>query len=490
MPLENGTTKRDQRPASTMPPELQSPNEYKSSSSWLTRGTIAFGSIGLLILVVFLLQQFFGKPKVDNGMTHTIARGDLVVTVTEQGTLESSNNTEVKSKVRGFNMVTWVVEVGTVVKKGDELVRLDTKAIEENLSLNKTNVHTARATLERTKADVAKAEIALEAYKSGRFNAQKQVLEQAIEIAERRLARSKEIFDRSNDLFLKGFMSKLELEADEFLVTQNELELSIKKTELAVLMNYTKEMELATLGGEVTATKSKLQADDSGLKMDESRLQRVNQELEDCVITAPRDGLVIYPSAAEWKATPDISEGATVRMDQVLLLMPDLEKMQVKVGVHESIIDRLDVGCEAKVTLTDREINAKVSSVANVTKPAGWWTGNVVKYDTIIELPVTEGLKPGMSAEVEIVLAKHKDVLTIPVAAVVETDRGSYCWIATPDGPKRKAIELGDTNDVFIVVKEGLAEGDQVVMNPLAHVDEAQDEIQSSLDDEASFSKP
>ena len=45
--------------------------------------------------------------------------------------------------------------------------------------------------------------------------------------------------------------------------------------------------------------------------------------------------MVIYPSAAAHKTTPDITEGATVRKDQVLLLMPDLDKMQVKVGIHE-----------------------------------------------------------------------------------------------------------------------------------------------------------
>ena len=95
-----------------------------------------------------------------------------------------------------------------------------------------------------------------------------------------------------------------------------------------------------------------------------------------------------------------------------------------------------------------------------------------------------------MSAEVEIVLAEHQNVLTIPVAAVIETEKGTFCWIATPEGPKRRTIKLGDSNDVFIVVKDGLIEGDEVIMNPLAHIDEAQDEVQSSLDDESYTSKP
>ena len=73
-------------------------------------------------------------------VTFPASRGDLVVSIKETGTLESSNNKEIKCKVRGYNTVNWVIPSGTIVKKGDELVRLDTRVIEETLSLQKTNV--------------------------------------------------------------------------------------------------------------------------------------------------------------------------------------------------------------------------------------------------------------------------------------------------------------------------------------------------------------
>ncbi|MEO1973113.1 MAG: hypothetical protein ABGX07_16250, partial [Pirellulaceae bacterium] len=152
--------------------------------------------------------------------------------------------------------------------------------------------------------------------------------------------------------------------------------------------------------------------------------------------------MVIYPSAAAWKNSPDITEGATVRKDQVLLLMPDLSKMQVKVGIHESIVERIKPGLRTRVTLPDITLDAEVSSVATVTRPAGWWTGNVVKYDTIIDLPAVEGLKPGMSAEVEVIIAEHKNVLTMPIAAVVETVDGNFCWVKTASGPERRSLKL------------------------------------------------
>ena len=185
---------------------------------------------------------------------------------------------------------------------------------------------------------------------------------------------------------------------------------------------------------------------------------------------------MIYPTAAAWKDTPDITEGAIVAREQVLLIMPDLSKMQIKVGVHESMIDRLTPGLEARVTLPGRVLDSKVSSVASITRPAGWWTGNVVKYDTIIELPPAVGLKPGMSAEVEIVIARHENVLTVPVAAVVETDAGSYVWIKAVSGMQRRPIKIGDNNDSFAIVTAGLKEGDQVVLNPASFASEEEDD--------------
>ena len=66
----------------------------------------------------FKLGDIFVQES-DPKLTHTITRGDLLVTVTEQGTLESSNNTEIKCKVRGFNTVIWVIDGGTEVQPGD-----------------------------------------------------------------------------------------------------------------------------------------------------------------------------------------------------------------------------------------------------------------------------------------------------------------------------------------------------------------------------------
>jgi len=190
---------------------------------------------------------------------------------------------------------------------------------------------------------------------------------------------------------------------------------------------------------------------------------------------------VIYPDSEEWENAPKIEEGGTVNKDQTLLLMPDLTQMQVKVGIHESIIDRLKSGMEANITLNRESLSGKVTYVAEVAKPAGWWTGNVVKYDTIVSLPSVDGLRPGMSAEIDIVLARHENVLTIPTNACIETQEGFACWIQTESAIERRALQLGDSSDMFIVVHDGVQAGEHVVLDPLANVPDAQEEAAASL---------
>ena len=449
---------------------------------WRKRALLAIGAVAVVAIAAKFIPGGMSERESGSRLTHMITRGDLLVTVTEQGMLESSNNTEIKCKVRGYNTVIWVIEGGTVVEPNDVLVRLDTKRIEDAISLQTTNAWTASAALERSLANVATAELAIPAYLEGSYQTQLKLLERGLKIAETNLHTSQTMLAHTQRMFKRGYATDLEVEGNALTVRQAELELEVRRTEIDILEKYTKKMQMETLNGNLKANRSKLESDRAGLAMDEGRRDLVLKELKYCVIRAERSGLVIYPSAAEWKDTPDIEEGATVRKDQVLLLMPDLSNMQVKVGIHESIVDRIKPGLAARITLPDKTIEGEVFSVSSVTRPAGWWTGNVVKYDTIIKLPSVEGLKPGMSAEIEVVLDRHADVLTIPVAAVLETVEGDFCWVETAEGAKRRSLKLGDTDDSFIVVKAGLKEGDQVVLNPLAFIDQAQSEALKPLE--------
>jgi len=157
--------------------QARSRPQKSPGARWWKRALLVIGGLAVVAIAATFIPGAMSSRESGPTLTHTITRADLMVSVTEQGTLESSNNTEIKCKVRGWSTVTWVIEGGTQVTAGDELVRLDTKRIEDAISLQTTNTHTARATLERTKAEVAKAQIAIPAYLEGQYRSQMKSLE-------------------------------------------------------------------------------------------------------------------------------------------------------------------------------------------------------------------------------------------------------------------------------------------------------------------------
>jgi len=432
-----------------------------------------------LTIVIGALSFWFSGPaspgKTAAQMTHTIGRGDLKVSVTEQGTLESSDNKEIRCKVQGTSTVIWVVDAGTQVKPGDVLVKLDRSQIEDKINQQKIAYEKARADFTQAETDASVAKIAITEYVEGTFQSELKTLQKDQKVAESNLRAARNMLEHTTRMFRKGYVSQLEVERQQFAVEQAQLELDVKNTAINVLEKFTKVKKLEELQGALTAAQAKLASATAALELEKARLDRENRQLENCTIRAENSGMVIYPSAAEWRETPDITEGATVREDQVLLMIPDLSKMQVKVGIHESRIDQITIGMPARVKMRDTTINGKVSKIASVTRPTGWWTGNIVKYDTIIALDSQTGLRPGMSAEVDVIIANHQNVVTIPVAAVLEQDEKHFCWVKTENSSaQRRALKLGDSNDQFIVVKDGVKEGDKVILNPLAYVDDAQ----------------
>jgi hypothetical protein len=78
-----------------------------------------------------------------------------------------------------------------------------------------------------------------------------------------------------------------------------------------------------------------------------------------------------------------------------------------------------------------------------------------------------------MTAEVEILVADLKDVITLPVATIVEQRGQFYCWVKTPEKIERRPLVLGHSNDEFVEVKDGVREGEEVILNPRAVVADA-----------------
>jgi multidrug efflux pump subunit AcrA (membrane-fusion protein) len=462
------------------------PPRQSKSGAWWKRGLLGLAALCVVSAGASTLVGTVAPDASTNVLTHRITRGDLVVSVTEEGTLESSSNKEIKCKVKGGSTVIWVIESGTEVEPGDELVRLDTSTIEDNISQQTITYQNALATYAQSESDVAVAEISITEYLEGTFRTEMQTAESNVAIGEEDLRVAQNVLEHAERMFRKGYISKLELDGSKYAVEHARLQLDLYQTQVDALERFTKPKMLQELQSTLKAAQAKLASDKAALDLEKARLTREEKQLDNCLIRAESQGMVIYPNAEEWKNQPDIEEGAAVREDQVLLMMPDLNQMQVKLGIHEAKIDRVKVGMPAQVELQDRVLKGEVESIASIAGRSGWWNGNMVKYDTIIRVDTPGGLRPGMSAAVEVFLSRHEDVLTIPVAAVVQQDGAYYCWVKSRGGTgaERRRLELSDSNDQFIVVQSGVKEGDDVVLNPIAYIEEARAEALRPIRDE------
>ena len=164
-----------------------------------------------------------------------------------------------------------------------------------------------------------------------------------------------------------------------------------------------------------------------------------------------------------------------VSFQQHLFKLPDLNQMQVKVRVHESKVKKIKVGQKAEIRVDaypNQVLHGTVKTVATLADSEGIWSrGNVKEYETMVDiadLPAEAGLKPGMTAEVSIKVNHLSDVLLVPVQAVTERQGQHFVYAQEPQGVVRREVTVGETNEQFVEIKEGLEEDERVCLDARA----------------------
>lgn len=451
----------------------------QSATPWVISGLILVTLCG----AIYAFPRMGGNAneRVDQAMLYKVVKDDLLVTVTEEGNVESAINIDIKCQVAGGTSILWIVEDGKQVKEGEKLVEFDSSALEEQINTQKIAFEKARATKLQSEKNVAVAEISVKEYLEGTYQQSMQDAEALIKIAEENLRSSKNSLEHTERMFRKGYVSELDLEAAKFSVERAKLELGSAETARDVLVKFTKEKTLEDLRSQRDNAAAQMRSDTSAFELEEIRLKRLEDQMENCTVYAPQAGMVVFANERGGRfgqSQATIEEGATVRERQTILRLPDLSKMQVKVNVHESKVDQIDAGMRARVRILDNQFRGTVTSIANQPEPSSFFTGNVKEYATYVRISEDEvggdNLRPGMTAEVEILVAHLTDVPVLPVAAVVEQRGGYFAWVTDGESkPEKREVLLGVTNDKFVEVKDGVAVGDTALLNPRAIVDEA-----------------
>jgi RND family efflux transporter MFP subunit len=416
-------------------------------------------------------------------LTEKVRKTDLVVSITEDGNVESAHNKDIKCEVQGGGVILWLIKDGTMVKKGDELVRLDSSSIEDRVSQEKITYEKARATKIEAEKNFNAAKIAVLEYVEGTFLQSMQDLKAKATVAKENLESAKNLLVFTNKMARQGYVTTLQRDAQAFAVQRSELDLGVAETAITVLEKFTKPKTQAQLESTRDSAEAKMAAEIAAFALEEDRLKRLETQLEKCTIIAPDDGMVVYANEQQERRGGGssqqsmVEEGALMRERQSIIKLPDLSHMQVKCTVHESKVDSLKRGMRARIRIQDHEYQGVVTSVANQPEPTSWFSGSVKEYAAIVSIDSDpHGLRPGMTAAVEILVANLPSVLSVPVQSVVEKRGHYYCWVHEASGASKRPVVLGMSNNTRIEIKDGLAEGQDVLLNPRATVEDAREE--------------
>ncbi|MCW5754465.1 MAG: hypothetical protein KIT24_07155 [Phycisphaeraceae bacterium] len=436
---------------------------------------------------------------------------DFEITASASGELVARNSVELKSPLERTSTVTYVIPEGTTVERGVPLIRLNVEDLMQQLREEELQVISAKNELDQAESavriqisenasrlmdaqlQVALAELALRRWQEGEVAQQRERNRISVENAERNLKRLSEKVERSRELFQKEFLSKDELEQDEIALAQAQADVVITKLEREIHETFrlpeeekTKmsEVEKAKAALERTVEQNEINLRDKQaavetraqrLRVREENFAKLERQIRDAEIIAPRAGLVVYASSMEnnrggWGGDVPISVGRDVRPNETLIILPDVSEMVASVRIHESLAGRVREGQAASVHIeaVGRTIDGVVESVGVLAATGGWRDPNRREYTVRILLDMNQaadaGLKPSMRCDAKITINNVRRALSVPIQAVFVD--GPVQFVYVPNGPRfdRIPVRMGRRSDAYAEIAMGLTEGQRVLL--------------------------
>lgn len=310
-------------------------------------------------------------------------------------------------------------------------------------------------------------------------------------VAKTELAVKTEQVEGARRLHQREFITKQKLDEELVGLEQAKLTVQTRETELGLFRDYEfpKEaekmlsnyeealLELIREKREAIATVARAEAKYRSAKrryeLELKKREDLQAQLESCTIFAEKPGLVAYGGANDNYYTSRyfeaISEGATLKLGQPIITIPDMSRLGVDVDIHESHIKKINLGQKAVITADaepDKSLEGRVSKVAVLPDSnASRYNPSLKVYPSTIEIEGTQDfLKPGMTAKVKIIIDELTDVLYIPVQAIFVEEDQQFVFVKRGSGYERQAVTVGNYNDEFIEIVEGLTEGDGVAL--------------------------
>jgi HlyD family secretion protein len=386
--------------------------------------------ISLVVLVVLVgagmgIAHLASGSKIDPNKIAKATRGDVARSVVATGKITPITQVEVKSKASGI-VEKLFVDINNIVRKGQPLAELDQQEITAQVAAQ-------RAQLGAAEANVGNFEAALEQDK--------------VNASAPDLPMYKVTLDRNVEMVKEG------------LVPQQSLD-NANRDYLAALNK--RDTAKAQLGVDA----AKLKQAKAQVAQNQATLNQLEEQLSYTTIVAPMDGVILSRDVEIGDAVSSILVlGSTATL---VMTVGDTTEVYVKGKVDEADIAHVYLGQPARIkveSFRDRFFQGKVTKIS----PMGVEKDNVTTFEVRVSINNPGGeLKAQMTANAEILLDEHKNVLTVPENAVTYDNQKSTA-VEVPDksqkdGTRKVPVKVGLSNGSVTEIISGLKEGDQVVL--------------------------
>jgi RND family efflux transporter MFP subunit len=388
-----------------------------------------------------------------------------------------------------------IVEDGVLVTKGQIVVRLDKTRFERQLRDRKLAYENALATVKRVEADtelnvsniatrMKKAEmdqsLLLSSSRAEIDQAQAEVKYNASELEYRQRT-----FERTDRLAKDRLVPATDVEQADLTVKRSEFQVKSGERQLESTQHRQRSAvsqgELAISDAKYTATsaenKARTTVENARYNAESARyLYELSQkQLEWCELRAPVTGLVVL--RREWDrsgGTPRVLQpGDPVRPNQPLMQIIDLSRMRVTVDMGEMDASQIQVGQPVRVwprSAPKEVFKGKVLSISKLARQGDTWRRGAIPgkktFRVVVEVLESrpELLRPGLTADFEILQGKVADTVRVPLQGLFKTSKGTSVFVKKGERFLARPVKLGPRNANFAAVVSGLNEGEEIAV--------------------------
>ncbi len=388
--------------------------------------------IGSAAIIIFLLV-FFVMPKSVDIATAATTRGEFIMQLSLRGEIDALNSMDVaveRMRRRVSLQIVDIVPEGTMVKKGDFLIQLDTAEAEQSVTDAEEALENAIAALESEQASIA---------------SNMAQLQSSLE--------SQEYSYQQSELNLRS----MQFEAE---VKKQEAELSMKQAEIA-LAQARERIKQQQIIDQTTIKKAELNVRQAELEVEEAK-----QALEMLTLRAPIDGLVVYEEMFTTSGRRKVQIGDTPFAGMPIIKIPDLSVMIVTGTIKEADINRIERGQNVIATVEALEGKTYYGTLTRVAALARRdESTNTKVFDIEATLDSTAGeLRPGMTCNMTIITGRIANVLSVPLQSVFQKEDTTVVYVMGSRGPSLREVAVGTQSSDRVVVEEGLQEGELVCL--------------------------